>query len=349
MECVFFFASQTASSDGLASPLQLSDTDVDFGKDTVANLYCHEQLTDDLPTGTLSSSADILHEDDDMDEPIQSSSNRIASVSTVSIVRRSSSALHTKRSSRKLMRPIKNRHLQQCTADDASALQLLINSATCVEDENNDNWTAKRTCCGLVYEHRLIGAVLLDAKQWRRDSCTVHGANGHSLLMVVESQDLSASTTTTVLTKTTGSNSSASLSDNILASGGPTIVSSAGGRKIKLTTNAIQFLKRASVVSNGRSVVSTSEESIAKTATTPAATRGMLGKIITIKTGSVIAASVATAGTPATAANPPTAPVSAVATEANGHKFNDNSSDSGYDEAMLQEPNGVSFVDAIVT
>lgn len=288
-----------------------------------------------------------------MDEPIQTSSNRIASVSTVSIVRRSSSALHAKRSSRKLMRPIKNRHLQQCTADDASALQLLINSSTC---ENNDNWTAKRTCCGLVYEHRLIGAVLLDAKQWRRDNCTVHGANGHSLLSDVEAQDLSAATTTTVLTKTIGSNSTASLSDNILASGGPTIVSSAGGRKIKLTTNAIQFLKRATVVSNGRSVVSTSEESIAKTATTPAATRGLLGKIITIKTGSVMAASVATAGTApvltaataATAANPSTAPVSAVATEANGHKFNDNSSDSGYDEAMLQEPNGVSFVDAIV-
>lgn len=63
------------------------------------------------------------------------------------------------RAQRKQKRPIKNRNKA-------------IASATHVLD--TDLWKQQKTCCGMVYVNKRLGAILLETNQYSMDSCSVH-------------------------------------------------------------------------------------------------------------------------------------------------------------------------------
>lgn len=292
------YRSPAGSSDGVASPLNLSDTE-DFSKDPVANLYCHEQLTDDVMIPTTvpaSSTVGINGSTETAPHSFTIPSARFASTTIVG------------RISRKSAHPIKNRSR---TVDSAALL-------------DGSDWRPLRTCCGIVYEHQLYGAVVLDCEQWRREQCAHHGRK--AIADVVAYEKAPVIEQTRVLLPATIPSSVASktalTTKSVPTSSVATIISSAG-RKIKLTTNAVQFLKKAGSV-RGQAVAAAP-----MVVPSSANSTNLLGKIITIKTTGAISA---------------IALRSISAVETSTTKFNDNSSDSGYDEAMLQEPNGVSCV-----
>lgn len=181
----------------------------------------------------------------------------------------------------------------------------------------------RNTCCGIVYENRTIGAILLDAAN-PNGICQTCG-------IVERSEEKTptravAATTTTVTAKlvvapstmvdTRTVNISTLPTGRIFTNTGVLSSMPAGTRTIKINgTNGMVLVKKASV-GDGQA-------------------QNCVGKIITIK-----------------AAKSPTDGATVLPKEmmqllnkntmveaANGHKFNDNSSDSGYDEMLNEQPN----------
>lgn len=296
--------SSTTSSDGVVSPHHLSDTE----PDPVANLYCHESLSDDLVMPSVAAVTTTT-------TTIQltqsvSTTTRQDTMPNVSVV------TLNRRIRRKSAQPVKHRRAKQ----NESPTNAMLASV---------DWTAVQTCCGLVYEHRHLGAVIVDMVHWRREHCVYHKPAISD--PQTKTPDASA--------PTTGVGEDDRTTPTPVSETATLTIASSVGRKIKLTSNAVQLLKKATVghvavavaASTSAVAMAVSSAPTAPAATTtavqPNAGGSLLGKIITIKAGS------------ATVVNAVGTGVGLIAAD-QGHKFNDNSSDSGYDEAMLHEPNG---------
>lgn len=192
-----------------------------------------------------------------------------------------------------------------------------------------DAWTKVRTtCCGSVYENRTIGALLLNTAH-SNGACPTCCSTAVTVVapspppVVVETTTVTAKIVAAPLMDARTISLSAMPAGRIFPNGGA--IAATGARTIKINGNAMVLVQKRRD-----------------------ATTSNVGKVITIKA----AAAAAAVKSPLDGSGAAVAPKemmhilnkNTMIEATNGHKFNDNSSDSGYDE-MLHEPNAnVSFV-----
>lgn len=181
-------------------------------------------------------------------------------------------------------------------------------------------WTkVQTTCCGSMYENGSIGALLFNTVHPNGTCPTCLASTVQPVLPAttitakIVAAPLSAVTTSTV-TDTRAISVSTLPSGRLYPNSGS--ISATGTRTIKINTNGMVLVQKRGEVNASSS----------------------LGKIITIKPTKSPLGINATAVLPKEMMQIFNKNTMIEAT--NGHKFNDNSSDSGYDE-MLHEPNAI--------
>lgn len=118
---------------------------------TITTRSCDENLHPASPTSSCSDNDDNRMSDDALD--------RLDNLECDEEMSPIDEEMGHRRAQRKQKNPIKNRNN-------------MIVSASHVLD--SDLWKQRKTCCGLFYENKKMGAILLETNQYSIDSCSVH-------------------------------------------------------------------------------------------------------------------------------------------------------------------------------
>lgn len=118
---------------------------------TITTRSCDENLHPASPTSSSSDNDDNRMSDDALD--------RLDNLECDEEMSPIDDEMGARRAQRKQKNPIKNRNN-------------MIVCATHVLD--SDLWKQRKTCCGMFYENKKLGAILLETNQYSMDSCSVH-------------------------------------------------------------------------------------------------------------------------------------------------------------------------------